>query len=104
LAVLAPLRVEPFGQTQRGSQVGGAALLGTTYDYGVNSGGTVFKLRPPSAESSAWQINILYSFTVGVPNEAAGVISGLIRDKAGRLIGDTLKGGDGYGAVFDVTP
>jgi len=68
-------------------------LFGTTA-YGGSGYGVVFKLA-----SGVWTENVLYSFTGG--NDGSYPSSGVIRDEAGNLYGETRAGGaSGWGVVF----
>jgi uncharacterized repeat protein (TIGR03803 family) len=67
-------------------------LYGTTFNGGVQSAGTVYKLDPAGSEQ------VLHSFT---GSDGANPQGGLIADNAGNLYGTTVNGGKyGYGAVF----
>jgi uncharacterized repeat protein (TIGR03803 family) len=82
------------------------ALYGTTNGGGLvkdsNSGGTVFKLTPPTPGQTTWAETILYEFTPGAV--ASGPFASLIFDKKGALYG-TLGGNTGAdGAVFKLAP
>ena len=76
-------------------------LYGTTYEGGLHSAGTVFKL------DSAGHETILYNFS-GVP-DGANPLGALIRDAAGNLYGTTNFGGSaacgeggGCGVIYKV--
>ncbi len=75
-------------------------LYGTTYEGGANSKGTVFKLAPDGKEK------LLYSFCAQTNcTDGAYPVAGLLL-KGGNLYGTTYyggAGGNGYGAVFEVT-
>ena len=72
-------------------------LYGTTFNGGVNGGGTVYELSP---SASGWTFNTLYSFT--------GVYGGPYNKLTlanGNLYGFTEAGGaNGLGSVFQLTP
>jgi uncharacterized repeat protein (TIGR03803 family) len=78
-------------------------LYGTTYQGGLNDGGTVFELSP--AAGGVWTETILYSFN---PNDGDGFYpaAGLVFDLVGSLYGTTSEGGtSGYGGtVFELSP
>ncbi len=88
------------------------ALYGTTYDGGDVGGplcglypgcGTVFKLTPPAAGTTAWTATVLYSFTGAA--DGGFPESELILDQGGALFGTTSGGGsNGNGTVFKLTP
>lgn len=71
-------------------------FYGTTLNGGANGVGSVFKLTPSGTET------VLYSFA-GSPNDGANPYAGLVLDKKGNLYGVTASGGNGYGAVFELT-
>jgi uncharacterized repeat protein (TIGR03803 family) len=61
--------------------------------------GTVYKLTHNSAGN--WTESVLYSFSRGL-GSAVFPSSGLLLDVPGHLLGMSLVGGDGYGAVFEL--
>ena len=72
-------------------------LYGTTFDGGVNGGGTVYELSPSSA---GWTFTTLYSFTGGY----GGPYNKLTLAK-GSIYGFTnSEGANGLGSVFKLTP
>lgn len=77
-------------------------LYGATSKGGMHTDGTVFKLSPPTAGTTAWTETVLTDF-----NGANGATpqSGLILDAKGNLYGTTLAGGSsGDGVVYRLTP
>jgi len=79
-------------------------LYGTTFKYGANNAGVVFKLAPPAQPGGNWTETVLYSFC-----SAAGCTDGakpqarLIQDAAGNLYGTTTTGGvNDFGTVFEL--
>jgi hypothetical protein len=85
---------------------GSGALYGTTALGGVRilglSYGAVYKLTPPSTVGSAWQDNVLYSFTGSADGEYpyGGV---LLNAKAGKIYG-TAGSVSGSGLVYQLIP
>ena len=83
---------EPLGALVRDAK---GNLYGTTYGYGANGSGTVFKVSPSGTET------VLYSFA-GV--DGVNPASGLALDAKGNLYGTTTAGGaSGKGTVIEVT-
>src|SRR5262249_47813508 len=79
------------------------ALYGTSYFFGPDGHGVVFRLSPPGEGQTDWTYEILYSFTGGL--DGAGPIGALVKDKSGALIGTTLQGGtENYGTIFKLSP
>jgi len=84
------------------------ALYGTTL-YGTGNGcgfgcGTVFKLTPPAAHSTAWADSTLYAFKGGKDGESPAT-GRLAFNTAGMLFGTTPSGGAASdGTVFRLTP
>lgn len=73
-------------------------LYGTTFDGGVNGGGTVYRLSP---SGGTWKMTILYSFTGGY----GGPYNKLTFDSKGNIYGATNgEGAHGFGSVFKLTP
>lgn len=73
-------------------------LYGTTFDGGINGGGTVYELSP---SSNGWMFKVLYSFTGGY----GGPYNKLTFDAHGSLYGVTNSdGANGFGSVFKLTP
>lgn len=78
-------------------------LYGTTLLGGAYGSGTVFKLTPPVAPSSAWTETNIYTFTD--KGDGGGPAAGLVFDSAGDLYGTVLGlNGAGGGGVFKLTP
>jgi uncharacterized repeat protein (TIGR03803 family) len=78
------------------------ALYGVAHFFGVNGGGAVFQLLPPSAGQSKWTENILYSFAGG--DDGDSPVSGLVRSRSGALFGVTTVGGaNNAGTVYMLT-
>ncbi len=76
-------------------------LFGTTSSGGANQYyGTVFELTPSA--SGAWTETVLRSFTFN-GMDGNGPLNPLIFDAAGNLYGTTGFGGNGGGAVFELT-
>jgi uncharacterized repeat protein (TIGR03803 family) len=80
---------------------GSGNLYGTAQYGGEYRQGTVFELK--HLPKSKWQIILLHSFD-SENGDAFQPYSGLAIDKAGRLYGTTLYGGNDwpYGAVFEM--
>jgi uncharacterized repeat protein (TIGR03803 family) len=73
-------------------------LYGTTFDGGVNGGGTVYELSP---SGDGWTFNVLYSFVGGY----GGPYNKLTFDAQGNLYGVTnSEGANGLGEVFKLSP
>lgn len=69
-------------------------LYGTTFDGGINGGGTVYELSPSSA---GWTFTTLYSFSGGY----GGPYNKLTLDDKGNIYGFTnAEGANGLGSVF----
>jgi uncharacterized repeat protein (TIGR03803 family) len=79
-------------------------LFGTTPAGGsTNDAGVVFKLSPPSGESTTWTETVLHTFTGG--DDGGNPNGGLIFDKSGNLYGTTVGVGfRGFGTVFRLAP
>jgi uncharacterized repeat protein (TIGR03803 family) len=79
---------------------GAGNLYGATEYGGAHGCGTVFELSP--SEGGGWTETVLHSFN---NNGTDGwyPLTGLIFDAAGNLYGTTLYG-QGYGAVFELSP
>jgi len=75
-------------------------LYGTTYAFGANDKGAVFKMS--KLKGGNWALHPIYIFTGGSDGgwPAARVIFG----PNGTLYGTTQIGGNGYGTVFQLTP
>lgn len=73
-------------------------IYGTTFDGGVNGGGTVWEMSP---SASGWTFNTIYSF-VGL---YGGPYNKLTLDADGTLYGFTnADGANGLGSIFKLTP
>ncbi len=73
-------------------------LYGTTFDGGINGGGTVYELSP---SNSGWTFTVLYSFVGGY----GGPYNKLTFDTKGNLYGFTnSEGAYGFGEIFKLTP
>ncbi len=73
-------------------------LYGTTFDGGVNGGGTVYELSPAGNE---WNFSVIYSFTGGY----SGPYNKLTLDHKGSIYGFTnAEGAYGLGSIFKLTP
>ena len=73
-------------------------IYGTTFDGGVNGGGTVWEMSP---SASGWTFNTIYSF-VGL---YGGPYNKLTFDANGTLYGFTnADGANGLGSIFKLTP
>jgi len=83
-------------------------LYGVTLDGGGGGGaGTVFRLTPPTPDSTNWRFATLYRFAGGYDGSSPS--GSLLIDSTGVLSGTTILGGagpglDGYGTVFSLTP
>jgi uncharacterized repeat protein (TIGR03803 family) len=76
----------------------GGNLYGTTFDGGINGGGTVYELSP---SQGGWTFTTLYSFTGGY----GGPYNKLTFDAKGSLYGATNgEGAYGFGSVFKLSP
>ena len=62
--------------------------------------GVAYELTPGSGGN--WQESVIYEFTRG-RGTAVNPSEGLFFNNEGNLLGTTLKGGDGLGAVFELT-
>jgi uncharacterized repeat protein (TIGR03803 family) len=80
-----------------------AGNLYSTLYYGIDGGGEVFELSPPSETGSPWTFIDLFDTNCGT--NGCNIATGLLVNKAGALLGTTMDGGTGkFGVVFDVTP
>ena len=91
------------GGTDGANPVGGVIvdkagnLYGTTFDGGINGGGTVYELSP---SNGTWTFTVLYSFVGGY----GGPYNKLTLSK-GSLYGFTnSEGAYGFGSIFKLTP
>jgi len=91
------------------------ALYGTAQFGGIQGGGLVFKLTPPSMTGGLWAETVLYRFcSVLNCTDGAYPQASLIMDSRGALYGTTVNGGifganviggsPGQGTVFKLTP
>lgn len=92
------------GGTDGANPVGGVIvdragnLYGTTFDGGINGGGTVYELSP---SNGSWTFTVLYSFVGGY----GGPYNKLTFDTRGNLYGFTnSEGAHGFGEIFKLTP
>ncbi len=76
------------------------AIYGTTQYGGTYGQGTVFKLSPAKGADKE---KVLYSFGAN-SNDGTQPYAGVTLDRAGNIYGTTALGGQGYGAVFELTP
>jgi uncharacterized repeat protein (TIGR03803 family) len=73
-------------------------LYGTTFDGGVNGGGTVYQLSP---STTGWTFTAIYSFVGGY----GGPYNKLTLDDSGNIYGFTNgEAANGFGSVFKLTP
>ena len=78
-------------------------LYGTTTQGGTYGWGTVFELTPGT--DGTWTEKVLHSFNLlSEAGSEATPYGGVILDASGNLYGTTSNGGDGVGAVFELTP
>jgi hypothetical protein len=78
-------------------------LYGTTFDGGAYSLGSVFELVRGSG--GTWTENVLYSFCAATNCTDGTNPEGLVFGANGKLYGlAQTGGGDGFGAVFQLTP
>jgi uncharacterized repeat protein (TIGR03803 family) len=76
-------------------------LYGTTYQGGLHSGGTVFKLSSPSG-SGSWTESVIHSF--GGTGDGYEPYDALVMDSRGNLYGTTYGGGGhNRGIVFKLS-
>ena len=92
------------GQSDGQNPVGGLILdddgnlYGTTFDGGVNGGGTVYKLSP---SREGWTFTVIYS----LPGGYGGPYNKLTLDRKGNIYGFTnSEAAHGFGSVFKLTP
>jgi uncharacterized repeat protein (TIGR03803 family) len=77
-------------------------LYGTTSDGGSYTGGTVFRLMPPSQVGGVWTQTVLHSFE---GKRGFGPEAGLEFGQDGSLFGTTFYGGaNGEGTAFQLSP
>jgi uncharacterized repeat protein (TIGR03803 family) len=73
-------------------------FYGTTYNYGANNDGTVFKIA-----SGGGTLTTLHTFA-GYPTDGSYSSAGLVQAANGYLYGTTEEGGaNGYGTVFKIS-
>ncbi len=73
-------------------------IYGTTFDGGVNGGGTVYELSP---SNGSWNFKTIYSFVGGY----GGPYNKLTMDATGNLYGTANSDGAyGFGSVFKLAP
>ena len=92
------------GQSDGANPVGGVVidkvgnLYGTTFDGGINGGGTVYELSP---SSSGWTFTTIYSLVGGY----SGPYNKLTLDGKGNIYGFTNSAGaNGLGSIFKLSP
>ncbi len=93
------------GQTPQTSLIFDKAgnLYGTTFDGGAYSLGSVFQLKRGS--NGTWTEHVLYSFCAATNCDDGTNPEGLVFGADGKLYGMAQNGGgDGFGAVFQLTP
>ena len=80
------------------------ALYGATSLGGAYYNGTIFKLTPPAAGQTEWQMSVLYDFTGGFDGGSPNPT--LVMDSSGAIYGTTQSGGSwlNQGLVFKLTP
>jgi uncharacterized repeat protein (TIGR03803 family) len=103
-----------FGEGRTGSNPYGGVvfdgdenLYGTASNLGNYLAGTVFQLKRPTENGSAWTLNILHAFERSP--DAATPTGTLIWGKEGKLYGLTALGGTGNciggcGTVYEIAP
>jgi hypothetical protein len=89
------------------------SLYGAAGAGGINGGGTIFNLKPPSSicptVQCAWTEHTIYSFP-NDPLDGANPLGPLVFDSTGNLYGPTFLGGEqcvleaGCGTVFELSP
>ena len=78
-------------------------LYGTTLLGASGSGGTVFRLTPPSTTAGIWTYSVLWNFNV--EKDGGGLYGGVIMDTRGNLYGTTSTDVRlGAGTVFKLKP
>lgn len=95
----------PDGSVPASSLLRDAAgnLYGTTQAGGALGFGTVYRLSPPRAGSTAWTETLIYEFAGG--NDGAKPLAAVIADATGALYGTTSAGGPAdAGTVYKLTP
>lgn len=94
---------DPNGGNPRGELVQGANgdFYGTTYSYGANESGTIYKI------TSTGTLTLVYPFCSQTSCTDGGLpFAGLILGSDGNFYGTTQSGGinGGNGTVFEITP
>ena len=74
-------------------------LYGTTYRFGANDQGVVYRLKLMGGNRI---FNPIYTFTGG--SDGGGPGGRVIVGPNGTLYGTTAEGGNGYGTVFNLKP
>ena len=89
----------------QGAIYGTTSLGGYNCLHNSNQGcGTVFKLRTPMTNGSAWTEAVLHRFKRDT-SDGGNPMAGLRLDRVGNLYGTTINGGPGqYGTVFSLRP
>ena len=78
----------------------GGNLYGTTFQDGLHSLGSVFKL---TNSGGSWTYDSFHDFAGGSDGELP--LSNLVSDSSGNLYGTTaLGGGNGAGVIMEITP
>ncbi|HLY18317.1 MAG TPA: choice-of-anchor tandem repeat GloVer-containing protein, partial [Bryobacteraceae bacterium] len=95
----------PYAAMIIAGESGGLPIFyGTTYNGGIASNGTVFRLTPPAAPGGAWTESILHFFT-GSPGDGANPHTAVTPGPGGVYYGTTYNGGaSNNGTVFQLTP
>jgi uncharacterized repeat protein (TIGR03803 family) len=79
------------------------ALYGSTWLDGPYGSGTIFKLSPPAAGQTDWNLSVVYAFTGGADGDTPN--SSLVMDSSGAIYGTTQYGGASLqGGAFKLTP
>jgi uncharacterized repeat protein (TIGR03803 family) len=73
-------------------------IYGASCYGGASKQGTVYKL---TLQNGTWRYKVLYPFKVSPDGNCP---NGIVFDKAGNIYGTTLRGGNGQGTVFELTP
>jgi uncharacterized repeat protein (TIGR03803 family) len=80
----------------------GAASVGGDGTFG--SGGTIYKLSPPSIGGGSWTFSVVFFFA-NQATDGGAPLGTLIFDHAGNLYGTTSGGGtSNYGTIFKLSP
>lgn len=92
------------GDSDGANPVGGVVIdnagniFGTTFDGGINGGGTIYELSP---SSSGWTFTTIYSLVGGY----SGPYNKLTLDGKGNIYGFTNSAGvNGLGSIFKLSP